>query len=460
MRGQIDDGSELIGTTGLLAPTIRYNAGRWYIICTNLGVRKDSSISLQNFYVTTENIWADKWSDPVYYDWKGIDPSLFFDEDGRAYITGHWTIGDRSRQPTGTIKQAEVEIETGKLLTEPKEIWSGWAKHDTEGPHIYNKDGWYYVLAAEGGTFQHHMLSIARSKDIWGPYEAYELNPILTADGKDEYIQNTGHGDIFVDTDGQWWAVVLAIRKGSEARNAMGRETFLTPVTWNEGAWPEFSQPRINMSRQSKVLRLPDLQVPKIPMIDIVYLRDHVADNYCISSDFEHIKVTASNTDFSSKAGTCTFVGKRQRELTTIVSAKLGSCEGSGKGKRLDVGLAVFKDNHRHAEIFYSVSRKRIILSWTKHRSEEIPVCESTNIDEDGLEIEFKIAATEEIYVFFYRIGENGWLKAGEVDTFDLTSQDFTGPILGLFAFGDGTASFAQIQLDHSTDDQSDLSHL
>ena len=449
MRGPIDDGSELIGMTGLLAPTVRYHAGRWYIICTNLGVLEGPKINLQNFYLVTDNIWANAWSDPIYYDWKGIDPSLFFDDDGRAYITGHWTIGDRLKQPTGTIKQAEVEIATGKLLTEPREVWSGWAKHDTEGPHLYKKDGWYYVLAAEGGTFQHHMLSIARSKDIWGPYEAHEQNPILTADGKDEYIQNTGHGDIFQDTEGQWWAAVLAIRRGNRGRNTMGRETFLTPVEWSEGGWPEFSQPTMQMSRKSTVLDLPDLDQAQAPVIGLVFLRDYCAESYTISSDCENIRLTASTSDFSSKAGTCTFVGKRQRHLDAMVSAKLTTIAGTGE--RLDAGLAVFKDNHRHAEIFYSTSKKRMILSWVKYRTNETVVHESTDIEVEDPEIEFKIEATENSYTFFSQVQGKRWVKAGEVDTLDLTCQDFSGPLLGIFAFGEGKADFERVRLDDGT---------
>lgn len=105
-----------------------------------------------------------------------------------------------------------------------------FGEYDSEGLHIYRKDGWYYLLIAEGGTFEHHMLCIARSKSIWDPSESYERNPILTLDGSTKYIQNTGRGELFQDSDGAWWAVVLGVRD-EQGSSPMGRETFLTPVT-------------------------------------------------------------------------------------------------------------------------------------------------------------------------------------------------------------------------------------
>jgi beta-xylosidase len=112
-----------------------------------------------------------------------------------------------------------------------KEIWSGWKKFDSEGPHLYKKDGWYYLLISKGGTFENHLLSIARAKDIWRPYESCPQNPILSAEGreKDDLIQHVGHGELIRDMEGRWWAIVLGIRC-ENGRYPLGRETFLCPV--------------------------------------------------------------------------------------------------------------------------------------------------------------------------------------------------------------------------------------
>ena len=123
-----------------------------------------------------------------------------------------------------TISLFEIDLETGRELTDEKTIWEGTGGIYPEGPHIYKKDGWYYLLISEGGTWVDHCITVARAKDIWGPYDSCPSNPILTARHKsDEYVQATGHCDMFEDTAGNWWGVCLGIRmKGP--RCIMGRE--------------------------------------------------------------------------------------------------------------------------------------------------------------------------------------------------------------------------------------------
>ncbi|THY61342.1 xylosidase/arabinosidase [Aureobasidium pullulans] len=243
----LDTGHIMVASAGLWAPTIRHHKGRFYIICTNC-TRGGEAFLTQNFYIYTDDIMSNEWSDPIFVDFKGIDPSLFFDIDDRVYFQGSWEL-TRERQPTCTIKQFEIDITTGKPLSETQEIWTGAAKYDTEGPHIYRKDGYYYLVVAEGGTLEHHMLSIARSRSIWGPFESYEYNPILTSDLKNEFVQNTGHGELFHDASGAWWAVVLGVRESEGGRSPIGRESFLTPVDWPKGGWPTIDQPRMTFTR-------------------------------------------------------------------------------------------------------------------------------------------------------------------------------------------------------------------
>ncbi|KAF4629182.1 hypothetical protein G7Y89_g8965 [Cudoniella acicularis] len=197
----LGNGTTLIAAQGLLAPSIRWYKGVFYVICTN-SWSDGTNLNMKNFYVSTTDIWSDKWSDPIAFDFQRIDPSLFFDEDGPAYIQGSWRAGP-VYDPQCTIRQLEIDIKTGTPLSETKEIWEGFAgKDDAEGPHIYKKDGYYFLIAAEAGTFEHHMITVARSRGIWGPYESYEKNPILTAFDKDMEVQHTGHGDIFQGGNG------------------------------------------------------------------------------------------------------------------------------------------------------------------------------------------------------------------------------------------------------------------
>lgn len=211
---------------GIWAPTIRYHHGTFYIITI---YRNNLLTTGQNelLIFSSKNPYDDHaWSEPIRYDAPYIDPDLFWDDDGQAYVA-----------TAGTYLQT-VDLATG-IFGEPKSIWNGTTNEFLEGPHIYKKDGFYYLMVAEGGSGVNHTVTIARSKNITGPYVSNDANPILTNRGTEEYFQNVGHADLFHDARGQWWAVALAWRSGPEAKiYPMGRETVLTPVTWNEGEWP------------------------------------------------------------------------------------------------------------------------------------------------------------------------------------------------------------------------------
>lgn len=205
---------------GIFAPTIRYNKGRFYCIVTNV-------CGNGNFFVYTDDIYG-KWSEPVNLPFGGIDPSLFFDDDGRVYYSG----------TEETVFICEIDIEIGNAIGEKQCVWNGTGGNNPEGPHIYKKDGWYYLMIAEGGTELCHTVTIARSRELFGTYEECPHNPILTNRGTELPIKAIGHADMFDDADGNWWAVCLGIRPVSYPfRHILGRETMLVPVKWEDN-WP------------------------------------------------------------------------------------------------------------------------------------------------------------------------------------------------------------------------------
>ncbi|OAG00650.1 uncharacterized protein CC84DRAFT_1199472 [Paraphaeosphaeria sporulosa] len=153
-----------------------------------------------NFIITTSNPYdSAAWSDPVHFDFPGIDPSPFWDDDGKTYLTGSFE--------GKTILQAPLDFETGEVLGPLVSIWNGTGLPSPEAPHVYKKDGWYYLLTAEGGTRERHRSNMARSRNLFGPYEGDPANPILSV----------GHSDIFPDA-----------------------QAVLTPVVWLSGAWPTY----------------------------------------------------------------------------------------------------------------------------------------------------------------------------------------------------------------------------
>lgn len=219
---------------GLFAPTIRYHAGTFYVICTNVSHGG-------NYVVTAENPEG-PWSEPHYLEGAGgIDPSLFFDTDGRCYYIGTHPNPEGCRYDGDWyIWIQELDLNTWKLKGESKDVWNGAMRgvHWPEGPHLYRIGEYYYILHAEGGTGPEHAVSVCRSRDIWGPYENNFCNPILTHRhlGQAYPVKYVGHGDLFETPAGEWYMTMLAVRP-LEGYTTMGRETFLAKVTW-ENDWP------------------------------------------------------------------------------------------------------------------------------------------------------------------------------------------------------------------------------
>ena len=218
---------------GVYAPTIRYHDGLFYMVTTNVSHGG-------NFFVTAKDP-AGPWSDPVYIKGApGIDPTIFWDDDGSAWMTG--TTDWQEHKPGVWI--GRLDLENACVTGERVLVWQGalvnaWSP---EAPHIYKKDGWYYLMIAEGGTEDYHAVTIARSRSILGPYEGYAGNPILTHRhlGLDYPICNVGHGDLVQLADGSWYMVALASRLVGGYHKNMGRETFIAPVDWS-GEWPVVS---------------------------------------------------------------------------------------------------------------------------------------------------------------------------------------------------------------------------
>jgi len=239
--GMVDLTGMGVVADALYAPAITFHKGTFYILntCVRCG---------GNFYVTATDPKG-PWSDPVWMDFEGIDPSLFVDEDGRGWVVNNGLPkGEILYEGHRAIWIQEFDVATGKLFgprtqlvdggvhPEDKPIWA-------EGPHVYKHEGWYYLMPAEGGTADRHSQTIYRSRKPDGPYEAGPFNPILTQrdlpPGRPDRVEATGHADLVKLDDGTWWGVFLATRPFADQDTLLGRETWLLPVRWVDG-WPRF----------------------------------------------------------------------------------------------------------------------------------------------------------------------------------------------------------------------------
>ncbi|KAH7187175.1 glycosyl hydrolase [Fusarium oxysporum] len=427
--GASTGGKVLPGTAGLYAPTIRHHNGTFYIVCTNALVNKSKpSNDKQNFIISAKDIWANEWSDPVYFDFEGIDPDIFFGHDGKVYITGSATPGPWTR-----MNCFEVNINTGERLSEERTLWTGTGGVYPEGPHLHKRNEWYYLLIAEGGTHVTHSITMARSRSIWGPYEPCPSNPLLSAAGTDNYIQHTGHGDLVQDKEGQWWAVCLAVRKDEHGRYAMSRETFLTLVEW-QGEWPVFK--RVKSTPSKLPSDIPASSLSSSPSVDLVHIRNAVLENYHASRDGQDFNLTTSPIDLSHPEASPTLIGKRQRLLQGQSSVTVTDISEDWASAQLKCGLAYYKDEHRYCRIFFDASARSIVCE-EKNEAQKILNNWELPLDKVPAIISFSIKYTEQEFHFIYSLSSESdlsWNKLAVIDTLDMTDPDFVGPVLGIFA--------------------------
>lgn len=216
---------------GVWAPDISWDGEYYWLIYTDVKTRTSGFFNTHNYLVKTKDIRG-SWSEPVYLNSTGFDPSFFHDTDGKKYVV------NMINNFRGILVQ-EYDPVKERLVGEAKNVFAGTGRNYTEGPHIYHIGEYYYLLMAEGGTSYEHMVTMARARSIWGPYEEDPGNPVLTSDVENpEALQRCGHGDLVCTQNREWYMVHLCSRtlKG-ERKSVLGRETSIQKMAWNEEGW-------------------------------------------------------------------------------------------------------------------------------------------------------------------------------------------------------------------------------
>lgn len=223
---------------GAWAPCLSYSDGVYYLIYTNVKSFDGQWKDTPNYLVTANNIEG-PWSEPTFLNASGFDASLFHDDDGKSYLV-NMLMDHRDNRFFGGIVMQEFDKSTLSLVGKIHYIFPGTEHGCTEGPHIYKRNGYYYLLTAEGGTSYEHCMTIARSTSITGPYELHPQNPFLTAKYSPENpLQKTGHGDLVETQNGEWYAVFLTGRPLSKlGRCILGRESAIEKIEWRDDDWP------------------------------------------------------------------------------------------------------------------------------------------------------------------------------------------------------------------------------
>ncbi len=355
---------------GIYAPTIRYHDGVFYMITTLVDVRG-------NFLVTATNP-AGPWSDPIELpEIGGIDPDIFFDDDGRAYITHNEApIGEPLYQGHRAIWQWEFDLKSNKVLKNSgrlivnggtdiakKPVW-------IEGPHIYKINGWYYLLCAEGGTSFDHSAVIFRARSLKDKFVPYENNPILTQRGLDDARSNpittVGHADLVQTKEGEWWAVFLGTRSYEKKYFNTGRETFLLPVTWKD-EWPIILEKGKEVAYRLPAPRTEKSTVASQPTTGNFVWKDKFTTNkllvdwntlgtvetdwYKLNPEKKNIIINAVENRLTGLAQSA-FIGRRQQHMHFDANTTLKLPDEDG----FSAGIAAFQSHEAH--YYFAVQRQ------------------------------------------------------------------------------------------------------
>lgn len=231
MRGNPD-------SCGIWAPCLTHDGEKFWLVYTDVK-RKDGNFKDAHNYIVTADEITGPWSDPIYVNSSGFDPSLFHDDDGKKWFLNMlWDHRNGHHRFAGIALQ-EFDAASGKLVGERKNIFTGSPLKLVEGPHLYKRDGWYYLLTAEGGTGYEHAATLARARTIDGPYELHPDMHLVTAkDNPLNPLQRAGHGDIVETPDGDTYLVHLTGRPTTQKRRCvLGRETALQKCEWRDDGW-------------------------------------------------------------------------------------------------------------------------------------------------------------------------------------------------------------------------------
>lgn len=425
---------------GVFAPTIRHHDGRFYVTATN--------ISDGGHFIVHATDPRGPWSDPVRVDQNGIDPSLFF-EDGRAYFSSnvepdpagpHLEFPDFERG----IQQSVVDPLTGDILEPPRFIWGGAGGRYPEGPHLFRRDSFYYLLISEGGTEYGHMATVGRSRSPWGPFEASPYGPMLRHAGMPSPFQAVGHADMVDIGTGEWWLVCLGIRPtGQWPRHHLGRETMLAPVDWTVDGWPRVGDSTVIPA----VAARPPLEPAPVPLEGdaVSFGVDGLAPGWQtvrraltpeeLAVDEGRLRL-ASTRPLHRESLPC-FVGRRQADHRFRARTSLDLAKVHG-----EAGIAVRMNDTHCYSLGVRRDGDRSHLAITRSFGDETIEYRAGDVDSHD-EVVLSVTGTPEHYEF--SVGTSAGSRTfGRLDARMLSTEfagGFTGVFVGLYVAGDPDAT-------------------
>ena len=448
---------------GIHAPTIRCHDGKFYIITTNvyLPIAAGQPTEFVNFIITADNVEG-PWSTPHVLDGApGIDPDIFFDDDGRVWYVGTHSPEKPNFPGEGEIWLQEIDLARWALKGERHFLWRGacggvWA----EGPHMYKRDGRYYLMVAEGGTSFNHAVVIAVSDEITGPYVSNARNPILTSRhlSYDNWVTSTGHADLFELPDGRWYMVALGIRGDEERHSNMGRETHLMPVVWEREPF-EWKDVRhewpVVAPSTGKVERYNPLPFEgTVQHRDDAFVDDFDQDSLGLEWNFRRFPVPGSYSLQDRKGflrlyakpgiikerGRASLVGVRQKESDFSYSARMLFSPGDDGSES---GLLLFQKDDNY--ISFTIRRQNdthILSVRVAESGTTVNTIEKRTLDDYQGEIVLQVVSDDHQYRLDYSLDQGeSFTDFARLKANHILSKGYTGAYLGLYSTANGGQS-------------------
>lgn len=462
---------------GIHAPSIRYHDGLFYIVTTNVysPVDKSKPTEMVNFILTAKNP-AGPWSDPYVIEGApGIDPDIFFDDNGKVWFVGTHDTGNPNKNGIGEIWIQELDLNNWKLKGQRHSIWRGACGGCcVEGPHIYKQYGRYYLMVAEGGTSYNHAVMIASSKNIEGPYDSNPKNPILTSRhlSNNNWVHSTGHADLVQLKDKRWYMVSLGIRNEMDSTSNMGRETHLMPVVWEE-AWDNWVE--VEKGRWEPVIIKWPVVAPNTGKVErntsIPFLEKKQNINYSFYDDFTSSKldlqwnfrrVPRENTyELNSKNKTLklnlspesfelrsqyNLMGFRQKETEFEYSSSMNF---KPKKNFSEAGLSIFSQDDNYINFTVKKHNNKTLLNLSvKPRDQKLDIIKSIPLKYNE-NIILKILSKDNKYIYYYSLDDgNSFDVFTETAANLVLCKGYIGTNLGLYASSNGykTKEYAEFE--------------
>ncbi|UJF31726.1 glycoside hydrolase family 43 protein [Paenibacillus hexagrammi] len=440
---------------GVWAPCLSHDGQQFYLLYSNVkcltGVYKDTP----NYVITAQDIHG-PWSEPVYVNSSGFDPSLFHDDDGRKWLLNMVWDHRKGRNRFHGINLQEYCADQRRLIGPVTTIFKGTSLGGTEGPHLYKKDGFYYLMVAEGGTSYNHAVTVARSRNLTGPYEVDPCNPVLTSKGKSHLrLQKAGHASLVETQTGEWYIAHLCARPVNEDGECnLGRETAIQRCEWNEEGWLRVVDSTMSPQEEVEPPNLPSHAFPEVPFLD------HF-DETQLSVHFSTLRDPA-HPDWLSLTERPGWLRIRGRESLNSLhrqsmvarrlqsfKAEVETClEFTPDHFQQMAGLIAYynTENHYYLHLTHEESKGPVLQLISSMRGKYNELLEEPITLADTMRVWLKVHFNESYLQFYYSMDGSEWNLIGPVldaaklsDEYATISQDgyfrswgFTGTFVGM----------------------------